>query len=451
MADVKKISDLTSTTLVGTDQVEIYRPSEPTIPYRGALGDIGLGGISVKDAPYNAAGNGTTDDLAALQAASDAAQAAGVPLWIPPGVYRITGTWHIGGPQYITPTGGSYTGINNLRFSREEWDAGIKSFSSGHDQGPAAWWNYTLYDQAAAKPSIDVWGAGPGTTTIWGDFTTGATEDDKVPIIAVWMPARVGGPIANVQVGTSYTIGNFTIMGTEGVTLGSNPNAFDFATPPNPLTYKQVGLFCSLNPGRFVNISGHMLHCLIWCEDCYGSLIENIQGFWNNYTVVHHQANGARIASVYDFNSLRSNTTSVMFSGFGCVLDGLVSQHPDTSVWVTYGVGNWVKNMYVESYSTSAYYAIELGNAAGLSCDHTTIISGYVNRGGGGGNVNTLRMRNAPDTTIIGLRTYRETTETGVGSMSGTSSLTLLNAEFSQTNLGNPGATMKVVSTATAP
>jgi parallel beta-helix repeat protein len=73
---------------------------------RGAAGDASPGGgspsaaallqtgeyISVKDAPYNAAGNGTANDTAALQAAVNAAVAAGGgAVFLPPGTYRTTG------------------------------------------------------------------------------------------------------------------------------------------------------------------------------------------------------------------------------------------------------------------------------------------------------------------------------------------------------------------------
>jgi hypothetical protein len=49
--------------------------------------DPRLFAISVKAAPYNAAGDGTTNDQAAIQAAINAA--AGRPVYLPPGSYRI--------------------------------------------------------------------------------------------------------------------------------------------------------------------------------------------------------------------------------------------------------------------------------------------------------------------------------------------------------------------------
>jgi len=47
--------------------------------------------ISVKDAPYNAKGDGVTDDRAAIQAALDAAQAAGgATVFFPAGTYIVS-------------------------------------------------------------------------------------------------------------------------------------------------------------------------------------------------------------------------------------------------------------------------------------------------------------------------------------------------------------------------
>ena len=46
--------------------------------------------VNVKAAPYNAKGDGTTDDTLAIQAANDAAAATGLPLYFPQGNYLVT-------------------------------------------------------------------------------------------------------------------------------------------------------------------------------------------------------------------------------------------------------------------------------------------------------------------------------------------------------------------------
>jgi hypothetical protein len=48
--------------------------------------------INVKEAPYNARGNGSTDDTAAIQAAFDAVPATGGVVYLPPGQYEISST-----------------------------------------------------------------------------------------------------------------------------------------------------------------------------------------------------------------------------------------------------------------------------------------------------------------------------------------------------------------------
>ncbi len=48
--------------------------------------------INVKEAPYNARGNGSTDDTAAIQAALDAVPSTGGVVYLPPGQYEISAT-----------------------------------------------------------------------------------------------------------------------------------------------------------------------------------------------------------------------------------------------------------------------------------------------------------------------------------------------------------------------
>jgi len=57
--------------------------------------------VSVKDAPYNAKGDGTTNDTAAIQAALD----SGKPLYFPSGTYVTTATLNCSGPRKIVGDG----------------------------------------------------------------------------------------------------------------------------------------------------------------------------------------------------------------------------------------------------------------------------------------------------------------------------------------------------------
>jgi Pectate lyase superfamily protein len=84
------------------------------------IGDVPNGVFNVKSPPYNAAGNGTTDDTAAIQAAVNAAIAAkGGTIYFPAGNYKVSSTITIAstgsvgiivrgsGTGAYTPSGGS--------------------------------------------------------------------------------------------------------------------------------------------------------------------------------------------------------------------------------------------------------------------------------------------------------------------------------------------------------
>lgn len=66
--------------------------TDPANPIVSATGSGFLSWINVKESPYNAAGDGTTDDTTAIQDAIDAVLAAGGgTLYFPPGIYQIDG------------------------------------------------------------------------------------------------------------------------------------------------------------------------------------------------------------------------------------------------------------------------------------------------------------------------------------------------------------------------
>ena len=80
--------------------------------------------INVKDSPYNAQGNGTADDTAAIQAAINAAQVAATPdernvVYFPNGMYRITATLEVYRNQGLR-----FVGVGNV--------AGLPAYVGGY-------------------------------------------------------------------------------------------------------------------------------------------------------------------------------------------------------------------------------------------------------------------------------------------------------------------------------
>ncbi len=69
-----------------------------------AVDDVIVADLNVKNSPYNAAGDGTTDDTAAFQSAlDDAGYMGGGVVWVPSGTYKISGTLII--PYNVTLRG----------------------------------------------------------------------------------------------------------------------------------------------------------------------------------------------------------------------------------------------------------------------------------------------------------------------------------------------------------
>lgn len=93
-----------------------------------ALASAGAGEFNVKEAPYNAAGNGTTDDTSAIQSAINDAAGGGV-VFFPRGTYKITNTLTLG--NHVTMAGVSRTGAT-IRYSAGSTDTMLNaSFKVG--------------------------------------------------------------------------------------------------------------------------------------------------------------------------------------------------------------------------------------------------------------------------------------------------------------------------------
>jgi hypothetical protein len=90
------------------------------------------GVINVKDSPYNAAGNGVTNDLVALQSAAAAAIAAGKPLYLPAGTYLCTFSGLSGSATAHINVSGALT-VLGAGMAQTKIQCGPDSPSAGHD------------------------------------------------------------------------------------------------------------------------------------------------------------------------------------------------------------------------------------------------------------------------------------------------------------------------------
>lgn len=123
--------------------------------------------INVKDPPYNATGNGTTDDTVALQAAIDAAMAARRAVLLPKGEYRVTQSLTIVGND----PGDAFRLYGELGASRAPYGTVIKW--DGPANHPVVWGlglNGTTIDHLDIRCLP---GTKPCESAVWLDSTNG--------------------------------------------------------------------------------------------------------------------------------------------------------------------------------------------------------------------------------------------------------------------------------------
>ncbi|CDO34558.1 glycosyl hydrolase family 28-related protein [Novosphingobium sp. KN65.2] len=87
--------------------------------------------VSVKDAPYNAKGDNSTDDTSAINSAITAVSATGGILYFPPGIYKISSALTITSPIYLVGAGMKNTIIRQSNASGNGVNFNYASLTQG--------------------------------------------------------------------------------------------------------------------------------------------------------------------------------------------------------------------------------------------------------------------------------------------------------------------------------
>jgi hypothetical protein len=145
---------------------------EVAIEGGGAGGSID-GFYNVKDAPYSAVGDGTTDDTAAVQAAITAAKASGGIVFIPPGTYKITTTLNCNnsGKSFRVTGGGGrghiYEGHPTLSWAGPDTDSLLTAHSCHGFELDHLRFRYTSPTYSGDLINIDGGVVGNGDSVDW--------------------------------------------------------------------------------------------------------------------------------------------------------------------------------------------------------------------------------------------------------------------------------------------
>lgn len=265
-------------------------PESAVTQYKEALGIR----VSVKD--FGALGDGTTNDLAAFDAATASLTTTGGTLFIPNGYYRLTGTWNIGLPQY-----------DNFDFMVDRTAPVLDADFDANDIPANKITNRDNYE------SIDI------------VFDKGAF------IVADWTPTLVE-PVLSYNLKTDRDKGgkgkiiNPQIIGTS-VFVGGVQNNIAIGTP---VTNNLIGIFYDNKVGLVENAYISALGYGIVQANPYWSTLENVTIHWAKEAINTLQGNA------YNANNLEiwNSTKGLIFNGEASTVSNLNTQQVANELWV---------------------------------------------------------------------------------------------------------------------
>lgn len=273
---------------------------------------------------YGAVAGGVTDCLAGFNAAWAAANAnGGGEIFIPKGVYRLTGQWRLG-----------------INFVNEaDVIPGVSDYSaaSSYNSGNAA--------TALTYPLVSIRGE-PGAV-LWTDYAP------SVDTAAVYYGIRSGSNLANDW---HAVIEGFTIIGQAGMTAGVlNIIAGDDAVPGNQMGVFVAGASVSVRhvAVRECKRAGVLSGCY-WAQHWDLSAWRCIDGWFFN---------GANASSAHNVRGHYAKGNGIMLSGQGVKVYGARTQQCAVDVWVVAGDTISVADAYLEDLLETGHtdYAVKWG------------------------------------------------------------------------------------------
>lgn len=195
------------------------------------------GYLSVKDAPYNAKGDGVTDDTDAIQAAVNDAAASGQNVWLPPGTY--TQGDRIAVPSNVNVKGaGIWWSHLHAVYVSHSWAVGFMLNNnttlsdlriSGSDTQRNGWYDNAILTTSGAGQNdvlANLWVQHTTVFTGWTDYTGSTIQNCRVyDLYADGIHWGDGGPSNNLAV-NNY----FRGMGDDSI---AQVNFTNFAASPH--------------------------------------------------------------------------------------------------------------------------------------------------------------------------------------------------------------------------